>query len=73
VTLDRPCPPSLAKTITDCLLGEREHEMPSGRRTYTYFSSMTMRGALDELNEVYEMNEGQRLRALMRRMGEDVA
>jgi hypothetical protein len=73
VTLDRPCPESLAKTITDCLLGEREHEMPSGRLTYTYFQGMTMRGALDEFDEVFEMNEGQRLRYLMRRMEEDVA
>jgi hypothetical protein len=73
VSLDHPCPESLAKTITDCLLGEREHEMPSGRGTYTYFSGMTMREALDEFDQIYQLPEGMRVRDLMQRMEEDVA
>ena len=71
MSLERQCPPSLAKTITGLLLGEKDHEMPSGTPTHSYFATMSMRDALDEFDQIYRLNEGDRMRDLMERLGED--
>lgn len=72
MSLARQCPPSLAKTITELLVGERDAALPhSERPIHAHFALRSIGDALEEFDQVYQLPESERLRDLMERMGED--
>ena len=74
MSLSRQCPPNVARAMTRLLLGDPDAVLPnSGTPVYSYFATMTLEDALEEFDQIYKLNEGDRLRDLMERMGEDVA
>ena len=74
MSLDRQCPPDLAKTLTENLLGDPLYRMPvSGSLVWPYFASMSEREARREAKDLELLPEGFRVRDLQERMGEDRA
>ncbi len=72
MSLNRQCPPGVARTMTRLLLGDEAAVLPtSSTPVHTYFATMTLADALDEFGYVYQLPEGDRMRDLLERMGED--
>jgi hypothetical protein len=58
--------------MTKLLVGDADGVLPSsGTVIHPYFATMTLEDALEEFDQVYQLNEGDRMRDLVERMGED--
>jgi len=68
---ERQTSPRMARIFTDALLGDKEAQTPSGTPVYSYFATLDLQGAHRAYEQVYELPEGDRLRDLMERLGED--
>ena len=54
------------------LLGDEDAASPvSGTPVHSYFSAMSLGDAIEEFDQVYRLGEGDRMRDLLERMGED--
>ena len=72
MSLKKQCPPNVARAMTRLLLGDPDAVLPnSGTPVHTYFATMSLEDALEEFDQLYGLPEGDRLRDLTERMGED--
>ena len=65
------CSPRMAKAILKTLVGDGEWATPSGTPAYVLFATQSVGGALEEYEQVFELPEGERMRDIMERLGED--
>lgn len=63
--------PRMAKVFAKTLLGDGEWETPSGTPVHSYFALMDLESAHQAYEEIYQLPEGDRLRDLWERIGED--
>ena len=71
MSLTRQCPPQLAKAMTLLCLGKEDETTLAGIPIHTHFATMSLEDALEEFDQVYQLDEGSRFRDLLERMGED--
>lgn len=62
---------SMAKVFVRTLIGDAEWETPAGVPAYTYFAVLDLDSAHKAYEEIYQLPEGDRMRDLMERLGED--
>lgn len=67
----RQTSPPMARAIVKSLVGERDWETPGGIPAYSYFAAMDLGSALAEYDQIHDLPEGDRMRDLMERLGED--
>jgi hypothetical protein len=61
-----------AKGLAKGLLGDEDADLPTSHKPiWRYFASMPLHRAMDEFRQLQQMPEGDRLRDLMERTGED--
>ncbi len=63
--------PRMAKVFVKTLIGDGDWETPSGTPIYSYFATLDLAGAHEAYDELHQLPEGDRLRDLMERLGED--
>ncbi len=63
--------PRMARVFVKALLGDGEWETPSGTPVYSHFCTMSLEDAHHEYEQLHQLSEGDRLRDLMERLGED--
>ena len=71
MSLTKQCPKNVARAMTRLLLGDSDAVLPSsGTPVHAHFREMTLEDALEEFDQIYQLNEGDRMRDLMERMEE---
>jgi hypothetical protein len=63
--------PRMARVYVRALLGDGDWETPTGTPAYSYFATMDYREAMEAYEQIHQLPEGQRMRDLMERLGED--
>lgn len=63
--------PRMARVFVKALLGDGEWETPSGTPAYSYFATLDLDAAHKAYEQLHELPEGERMRDLMERLGED--
>ena len=71
MSLTKQCSPRIAKIITGLCLGDEDAKTLAGVPIHSHFAVMTLEDALEEFDQVYQLDEGSRIRDLHERMGED--
>ncbi len=62
--------PQMARVFVKALLGE-EWVTPQGTPAHTYFATLDLQGAHEAYEQIHELPEGDRMRDLLERLGED--
>ena len=57
--------------MTRLCLGDEDAKTLAGVPIHSHFATMSLEDALEEFDQVYQLDEGDRLRDLHERMGED--
>ena len=68
---DGQTPPRMAKVMVEALVGDRDWATPNGTPAYSYFAALDLKTALDEYEQIHGLPEGDRMRDIMERLGED--
>lgn len=63
--------PRMAKVFVKALLDDGEWATPMGTPAYSYFATLDLEGAHEAYEQLHELPEGERMRDLMERLGED--
>jgi hypothetical protein len=63
--------PRMAKVFVEALVGDGEWETPSGTPAYSLFAVMDLESAHRAYEQIHALPEGDRLRDIMERLGED--
>ena len=61
----------MARVFVEALLGDPDWETPSGTPAHSYFALLDLDGAHKAYEEIYQLPEGDRMRDLVERLGED--
>ncbi len=62
--------PQMARVFVKALLGE-EWVTPQGTPAHTYFATLDLEGAHEAYEQIHELPEGDGMRDLLERLGED--